>query len=106
MEEAMNENEFRKEYEGKFDPVSPVKELVLIVAGNYQQAKYLADANHLPKRVWRYVERIDSLRGWVNAQVCFYGTWYRRSDALEIADYVETLKKENIIEAIELSDHP
>jgi hypothetical protein len=58
--------------------------MIMIVAGNYDQAWYWANEWKLCPCDWRYVDSPNSLKGVRNSEVRFVGDWYRRPDAREL----------------------
>ena len=101
---AMTRSEFEKEYLNEWKD-QPWPYTVYIVAGDYQQARFLVRANQIPKDKWKYVGEYWDLQG-AQGQVVFYGNWYQRSDARRIADEVNHLIASKRLEEIKLSDEP
>lgn len=101
----LSREDFEKEYLAPFPDVLPVQEFPLyILAGNYREAKYLADSYALPKDQWRYVERVDDIRGVRKGSVCFYGTYYQNEAAPKIVDEINILIKHDFLVRVEISE--
>jgi hypothetical protein len=98
----MNEQEFRKAYEGTFDQGPRIKNIVLIVAAGSWEAKLAASFNHLARDQWKFVGKEQDMAGFKDAQVCFYGAWYRLHRAREIYEYAKAAG----FEVVELKEHP
>lgn len=62
-----------------------------IIAGSFNQARLLADAEHLRPPEWFYVADVSRLRGVRDVSVVFCGTWGRRADAPLLSQMTDTL---------------
>lgn len=60
---------------------------ILLLAGNYDQARTYARENNLSIGQWVYVVDADRIRGITNPDVRRIGTYYKRNDIREI-EYV------------------
>jgi hypothetical protein len=64
---------------------------VLLVAGNYQQAKEYAMDNHLVN--WRYIGSPKDALGRTVIDFRYVGTYYNRTDLREVAAILERRAK-------------
>lgn len=96
-----NAREFKEQMEGRWVDSPKWKPVVFIVAREYRHAEFLAHANQIPRKDWRYVSIPADLYG-KTGQVVFYGPWYELRDGYQIEDYVKTLKDR--FQILELSD--
>jgi hypothetical protein len=56
-----------------------------ILAGSYDQARYVARVHGLAPAEWAYVGTVEQLRGLARGTVIWrYGTWSERDDAMQI----------------------
>jgi hypothetical protein len=97
--------EFEKEYLNPFPEQIPVNDFPLyIVAGNYREAKFLADSWALRPAHWRYVEDVKDLLFVMSGSVCFYGTYYRKADSSKTVDFIKQLIDRNRLVRVEISE--
>ena len=59
---------------------------ILVLAGNYQQARQWARDSGIAPRDWRYIGTPASLRGYRNPIVAKVGTFYERRDVAEFEE--------------------
>lgn len=69
------------------------KKLILIIAKNERQARWLAAQAMIPKNRWRYISEPDQLRGMVgneNVEIIMMPEWYegKKSYTLNLFDYI------------------
>ncbi len=76
------------------------RQMVYIVAGNYQQARLWAKEHHCPKEGFKYVWDPSVLEG-AQGHVVFCGTWTRHPRVWEIRDMVEVLVLHKSLSVIE-----
>lgn len=98
-----NAREFKEQMEGRWTDSPKWKPVVLIVAREHRHAEFLARANHMQPKDWRYVSKIQDLYG-KTGQIVFYGPWYELRNSDVILDYVKTFGSR--FEVIELNDKP
>lgn len=83
-----SEQEYREAVLNKVPDSPDIKLPVYIIAGNYREARRLADANRIPPNKWKYVVHPRDLDG-SSGSVCWYGTFYTRPEMGKIHDLVK-----------------
>jgi hypothetical protein len=62
----------------------------LVMAGNFQQARYWMDREGVPQQEWRYIGQRDHLRGWRGIPLRRVGSWWTApADVVIEADVYE-----------------
>ena len=74
-----------------------------VIAGSFWQAQYLAKANYLDRKSWKYVSSIEDLYG-VQGSICFYGVMYRSTVQDRVIDYAKELIQTGRLKEVMLSD--
>lgn len=55
-----------------------------VVAGNYQEYTNWLHENNYERTQWRFVSGVDDLRGHIDPHGIFIGTYYLRTDIVQI----------------------
>lgn len=71
--------------------------MIFIFSGNNQQADYIANEKGLSRQDYRYLSRLEQLKGVRDAKVLTYGTYYERRDYDDIVNELEMLLSFNRI---------